>query len=156
MFADIMHFWAELRGVKRVTVRGNITVLCGTFKFDNFYFNYDIEANQVNFFSVFSLLTCIPGEHCSVPPMWTWSQWFHYMQDTINTSPLLLKRWRGQSSAGIVLPFNEMMTFHISNVSSNVKLPQRNIHNCGTAFLLKNLIFCRSEICNKMIEIVLV
>ena len=42
-----MHFWTELRGVKRVTVRGNITVFRGTFKFDNSYFNYHIEANQV-------------------------------------------------------------------------------------------------------------
>ena len=41
-----MHFWTELRGVKRVlvTVRGNITVFRGTFKFDNFYFIYHIEA----------------------------------------------------------------------------------------------------------------
>ena len=58
LFADIMllnivevfmHFWTELRGVTRVTVRGDITVFCGTFKFDNFYFNYHLKANQVNF-----------------------------------------------------------------------------------------------------------
>ena len=56
-----MHFWTELRGVKRVTVRGDITVFRGTFKFkfDNFYFNYHIETNQVNFspFSRFELRT---------------------------------------------------------------------------------------------------
>ena len=40
----------------------------GTFKFDNFYFNYQIEANQVNFspFSRFELRT--PSVHRSVPP----------------------------------------------------------------------------------------
>ena len=54
--------------MKRVTVRGDITVFRGTFKFDNFYFNYHIEANQVNFspFSRFELRT--PGVHYSVPP----------------------------------------------------------------------------------------
>ena len=63
-----MHFWTEFRGVKRVTVRGDITVFRGTFKFDNFYFNYHIEANQVNFspFSRFELRT--PDVHRSVPP----------------------------------------------------------------------------------------
>ena len=79
MFADIhvmlsnivevfMHFWTELRGVKRVTVRAYITVLRGTFKFDNLYFIYQIEANQVNFspFSRFELRT--PSVHRSVPP----------------------------------------------------------------------------------------
>ena len=61
-----MHFWTELRGVKRVTVRGD--VFRGTFKFDNFYFNYHIEANQVNFspFSRFELR--IPSVHRFVPP----------------------------------------------------------------------------------------
>ena len=60
-----MHFWTELPGVKRVTVRG---VFRGTFKFDNFYFNYHIEANQVNFypFSRFEIRT--PDVHRSVPP----------------------------------------------------------------------------------------
>ena len=40
----------------------------GTYKFDNFYFNYHIEANQVNFppFSRFELRT--PDVHRSVPP----------------------------------------------------------------------------------------
>ena len=47
LFADVMlsnivevfvHFWTELRGVKWVTVRGDITVFPGTFKSDNFYF----------------------------------------------------------------------------------------------------------------------
>ena len=33
-----VHFWTELRGVKRVTARGDITVFRGTYKFDNFYF----------------------------------------------------------------------------------------------------------------------
>ena len=63
-----MHFWTELPGVKRVTVRGDITVFRGTFKFDNFYFNYHIEANQVNFspFSRFEIRT--PDVHRSVPP----------------------------------------------------------------------------------------
>ena len=63
-----MHFWTELRGVKRVRARGDITVFRGTYKFDNFYFNYHIEANQVNFspFSRFEIRT--PGMHRSVPP----------------------------------------------------------------------------------------
>ena len=63
-----MHFLIELRGVKRVTVRGDITVFRGTFKFDNFNFNYNIKANQVNFppFSRFELRN--PGVHRSVPP----------------------------------------------------------------------------------------
>ena len=57
-----------MRGVKRVIVRGDITVFRGTFKFDNFSFNYHIEANQVNFsvFSRFELRT--PSVHRSVPP----------------------------------------------------------------------------------------
>ena len=61
-----MHY--ELRGVKRVTVRVDITVFRGTFKFDNFYFNYHIEPNQVNFspFSRFELR--ILSVHRSVPP----------------------------------------------------------------------------------------
>ena len=64
-----MHFWTELRGVKRVTVRGDITVFRGSFKFDNFYFIYHIEANQVNFspFSRFEFRTL--GVHRSVPPI---------------------------------------------------------------------------------------
>ena len=63
-----MHFWTELRGVKRVIVRGDITVFPDTFKSDNFYLNYHIEANQVNFspFSGFELYTL--GVHYSVPP----------------------------------------------------------------------------------------
>ena len=44
-----MHFWTELRGEERVTVREDITVIRGTFQFDNFYLNNHIEANQVNF-----------------------------------------------------------------------------------------------------------
>ena len=58
-----MHFWTELRGVKRVTARGDNTVFRGTFKFDNFYFK-----NQVNFslFSHFKLRA--PSVHRSVPP----------------------------------------------------------------------------------------
>ena len=62
-----MHFWTELPGVKRVTVRDDITVFRGTFKVDNFYFNYHIESNQVNFspFSGFEIRT--PGVHHSVP-----------------------------------------------------------------------------------------
>ena len=59
MLSNIVEVFIHLRGVKRVTVRGDITVFCGTFKFDNFYFNYHIEANQVNFspFSRFELRT---------------------------------------------------------------------------------------------------
>ena len=51
-----------------VTARGDITVFRGTYKFDNFYFNYHIEANQVNFspFSRFEIRT--PDVHRSVPP----------------------------------------------------------------------------------------
>ena len=43
-------------------------MFCGTFKFDNFYFNCHIEANQVNFspFSRFEHRT--PSVHRSVPP----------------------------------------------------------------------------------------
>ena len=54
--------------MKRVTVRGDITVFRGTFKFDNFHFNYHIEANLLNFspFSRFKL--GIPGVHYSVHP----------------------------------------------------------------------------------------
>ena len=54
--------------MKRVTVRGDITSFRGTFKFDNFYFNDHIEANQVNFspFSRFEIRT--PDVHRSVPP----------------------------------------------------------------------------------------
>ena len=63
-----MNFWNVLRDVKRVTVRGDITLFRGTFKFDNFYFNNHIEANQVNVspFSRFELRT--PRVHRSVPP----------------------------------------------------------------------------------------
>ena len=43
-------------------------MFCGTFKFDNFHFNYHIEANLINFspFSRFKLGT--PGVHYSVHP----------------------------------------------------------------------------------------
>ena len=45
------------------------TVFRGTFKFDNFYFNYHIEANRVNFspFSRFELRT--PGVSLPRPPL---------------------------------------------------------------------------------------
>ena len=77
LFADIllsyivevfMHFLTELRGVKRVTVRGDIIVFRGTFTFDNFYSYYHTDANQGNFspFSRFELRN--PGVHRSVPP----------------------------------------------------------------------------------------
>ena len=60
-----MHFWTELRGVKRETV----LLFRGTFNFNNFYlyYNYHSEANQVNFspFSRFELRT--PGVHRSAP-----------------------------------------------------------------------------------------
>ena len=83
LFADIqlknivevfMYFWNELRGVKPVTVRGDFTVFRDAVKFDNFYFNYRIEANQVKFsqFSRFELRT--PGVHYSVPPNF-WFSW---------------------------------------------------------------------------------
>ena len=54
--------------MKRVTARGDITVFRGTFKFDNFYFNYHIEDIQVNvsLFSRFEHRT--PSVHRSVPP----------------------------------------------------------------------------------------
>ena len=45
-----------------------MTVFQGTFKFDNFYFNYHIKANQVNFSSFFRFELRIPGLHYSVPP----------------------------------------------------------------------------------------
>ena len=63
-----MHSWTEWRAVNKVTARGDITVFRGTYKFDNFYFNYHIEANKVNFppFSRFKLRT--PDVHRSVPP----------------------------------------------------------------------------------------
>ena len=51
-----------LKYVKRITVREDITVFRCTFKFDNFYFNNHIEANQVNFspFSRFELhIPCV-------------------------------------------------------------------------------------------------
>ena len=77
LFADIllsnivevsMEFWTEWRGVKRVTVRGELNVCRGTFKFDNFYFNNHIEAYHINFspFSRFKIRT--PGVHYSIPP----------------------------------------------------------------------------------------
>ena len=77
LFADVMlsnivevfmHFWTELRGLKRVMERGDITVFRGTFKCDNFYFNYHIEANQVNFSPFSRLEIRTPDVHCSVPP----------------------------------------------------------------------------------------
>ena len=64
-----MHFRTELRGVKRVTVRRDITVFRGTFKFDNFYFNYHIEANQVNFSPLSRFEHRV---HRSVPLICTW------------------------------------------------------------------------------------
>ena len=59
-----MHFWTRLRGVKRVT----ISVFRGTFKFDNFYSKYHIEANQVNFYLFSRFELCTPSVHRSVPP----------------------------------------------------------------------------------------
>ena len=43
-------------------------MFCGKFKFDNFYFNYHIEANPVNYslFSCFDLHT--PGVNYFMPP----------------------------------------------------------------------------------------
>ena len=76
LFADIilsnivevfMHFWTELRGVKRVTVRGDITVFRWTFKFDNFYINYQIEANQVKFSPFSRLELRTPSVYRSIP-----------------------------------------------------------------------------------------
>ena len=54
--------------MKRVTVSRDFTVFRGTFKLNNFYFDYHIEANQVNFspFSRFELRT--PGVHALYPP----------------------------------------------------------------------------------------
>ena len=67
-YVDPMNALILYNFVKRITVRGYITVFRGTFKFYNFYCNYHIEANQVNFspFSRFKLRT--PGVHRSVPP----------------------------------------------------------------------------------------
>ena len=58
-----MHFWTELRGVKRVTVRGDINVFRGTFKFDNFYFE-----NIVDFYLVFDFNLRSTTVHRSIPP----------------------------------------------------------------------------------------
>ena len=69
---DFKYFWSVYALLNRITrceaVRGDITVFRATFKFDNFYFNYHIEANQVNFspFSNFELR--IPSVNHSVPP----------------------------------------------------------------------------------------
>ena len=79
LFADIMssnfvelfmNFWTELRSEKRETERGYITVFRGTFIFDNFYSNYHIEANQVNFSPFFRFVPRTPGLYFSrsVPP----------------------------------------------------------------------------------------
>ena len=54
--------------MKRVTVRGDITVFRGTFKFVNFYFNYHIEANQVNFSMFCRFELRAPSVHRSLPP----------------------------------------------------------------------------------------
>ena len=68
-----MHY--ELRGVKRVTVRGDITVFRGTLKFDDFSYNYHTAANQFNFspFSRFELRT---PARCAILStlMCTWAQ----------------------------------------------------------------------------------
>ena len=83
LFADIqlknivevfMYFWNELRGVKRVTVKGNITVFRGTFKFDNFYFKYQIEADQVNFSPFFRFELRTPVCTAPYPLMCTWAR----------------------------------------------------------------------------------
>ena len=73
----------------------------GTFKFDNFYFNYHIEANQVNFspFSRFEHRT--PSVHRSVPPNLHLGSVFcpvavvHYMYDlTAKHIHLFLKYYK--------------------------------------------------------------
>ena len=74
-----MQFSSELIGVKRVLVRGDITVFRGTFRFDNFYFKYHIEANQVTIspFSHFELRTPV----CTSPDFGTVcmdDQYSHY------------------------------------------------------------------------------
>ena len=63
-----VHFRNKLHAVKRVKVRGDITVFRGTYKFDNFYFNYCIEAKQVNLLPFLRLKLRIPDVHLSVPP----------------------------------------------------------------------------------------
>ena len=78
-----MHFWTELRGLKRVTVRGDITWYIQIW---NFNFNYHLKANQVNFspFSRFELRT--PSVHRSIPPNvhlgtvsdFHWNYCYHY------------------------------------------------------------------------------
>ena len=59
----IMNYYLKL-----VTVRVDITVFRGTFKFENFYFNYNIEANQVNFSTYYRFKLRTLGVHYSVPP----------------------------------------------------------------------------------------
>ena len=63
-----VHFRTKLQAVKRVMVRGDITVFRGTYKLGNFYFNYCIEANQVNLPPFLRLKLRTPDVHRSVPP----------------------------------------------------------------------------------------
>ena len=51
----------------QVTVRRDIPVFRGTYKFDNFNFNYHIEANQVNFSLCSRFELRNPGAHRSYP-----------------------------------------------------------------------------------------
>ena len=61
----LMHFWTELLGVKRVKVRGEITVICGTYKFDIFYFNCCIDSSESGqLISILSLQT--PHPRCAL------------------------------------------------------------------------------------------
>ena len=62
-----MHFWTKLWSVNWVKVEVEITVFRGIYTSDNFYLNYCIEVNQVNFspFSRYKLHTH-GGQH-SVP-----------------------------------------------------------------------------------------
>ena len=66
-----VYFRTKLQAVKRVMVRGDITVFRGTYKLANFYFNYGIEANQVNLPPFLRLKLRTPDVHRSVPPMCT-------------------------------------------------------------------------------------
>ena len=72
-----MHFWAKLWGLKRVKV-GEITVFRGLYTFDNFYLNYCIEVNQVNFSPTVPADVNLDTVHVTTPypsiSTWTWAR----------------------------------------------------------------------------------
>ena len=79
--------------VKRVKVRGEITVFRSTFKFDNFYFKHCVKVNQVNIcpFAYFKHHRVL----CTTlyPLMWTWAQWFWWYLINLNGFKLEVHRW---------------------------------------------------------------